>query len=421
MRRRRNAGDEQESGDANLKKHYTPRLFFVRFDEEKLMSKVALVHDYFIQMGGAEKVAEEMHKIFPAAPMFTTVDTRAEVPAELRKARVHTSFMQRLPGIKKNFRHYFPIYPFAVESLDVNDYDLILSSTSGYAKGVRKRRGAIHVCYCHTPMRWAWRYEDYAAREQFGGVKSLILPPILAGLRRWDLRAAEQPDFYIVNSHNVARRVKETYGRDSVVIPPPIDVERFLPDEPDEDFYLILSRLISYKKLDLAIEACKKLDRRLIVIGEGPDRKRLEQLAGKRTEFLGRQPAEVVARYASRCRALLFPGEEDFGMVPLEINASGRPVIAYGAGGALETVIDGETGIFFNEQTAESIVEAIEEFESRLWNRRLMRKHAEKFDTTVFTGRVTEFLHEFVPALGIKKTLETKEQSLYTIQKVSAA
>ncbi len=385
------------------------------------MSKIALVHDYFIQMGGAEKVAEEMHKMFPAAPMFTTVDTRREVPETLRGACVRTSRMQRLPGIKKNFRHYFALYPFAVESFDLKDYDLLLSSSSGYAKGVRKRRGAIHVCYCHTPMRWVWRYEDYAARERFSGVKRLVLPPVLAGLRRWDLRAAAQPDFYIVNSHNVAQRVKEIYGRDSVVIPPPIDVERFLPDEPDEDFYLILSRLISYKKLDLAVEACKKLNRRLIVIGEGPDRKRLEQIAGKQTEFLGRQPDEVVTKYASRCRALLFPGEEDFGMVPLEINASGRPVIAYRAGGAMETVVDGETGVFFNEPTAAALAAAIEEFESRRWNRRLMRQHAEKFDTHVFNERVSDFLRKVAPASCIQEIPKTKKKSFVRFQKSRAA
>lgn len=385
------------------------------------MPKIALAHDYFIQMGGAEKVAEEMHKLFPAAPMFTTVDTRAEVPAALRKSPVHTSWMQNLPGIKKNFRHFFALYPLAVESLDVKEYDLILSSTSGYAKGVRKRRGAIHVCYCHTPMRWAWRYDDYAAREQFGGIKRLVLPPVLAALRRWDLRAADQPDFYIANSHNVARRIKEIYGRDSIVIPPPIDVERFLPDEPDEDFYLILSRLISYKKLDLAIEACKKLNRRLIVIGEGPDRKRLEQIAGKQTEFLGRQPDEVVTRYASRCRALLFPGEEDFGMVPLEINASGRPVIAYRAGGAMETVVDGKTGVFFNEQTAESLASAIGDFESRRWNRQSMRRHAEKFDTPVFAERMRDFLYEVAPESCVQELSEKKKHSSFDIRTARAA
>lgn len=382
------------------------------------MSKIALVHDYFIQMGGAEKVAEEMHKMFPRAPMFTTVDTRAEAPVALRKAPVHTTWMQYLPGIKKNFRHFFAVYPFAVEGINLKEYDLILSSSSGYAKGVRKRKGAIHICYCHTPMRWAWRYDDYAAREEFSGVKRFVLPPLIAGVRRWDLRAAEQPDFYIANSHNVAQRIKETYKRDAIVIPPPIDVNRFVADEPDEDFYLVLSRLISYKKIDLAIEACKKLNRRLVVIGDGPDRKRLEKLAGKQTKFLGRQPDEIVTKYASQCRALLFPGEEDFGMVPLEINASGRPVIAYGAGGALETVIDGATGMFFKEQTTESLATAIEEFESRRWNRRLMRRHAEKFDTGVFTERVRNFLHKVAPASCVQEILETKKQKVFGVQEV---
>jgi glycosyltransferase involved in cell wall biosynthesis len=385
------------------------------------MSKMALVHDYFIQMGGAEKVAEELHKQFPAAPMYTTVDTRPGVPDALRRAKVKTSWMQNLPGIKKNFRHYFALYPLAIETLNLKEFDLILSSSSGYAKGVRKRRGAIHINYCHTPMRWAWRYEDYAAREDFGGAKRMILPPILAGLRRWDLRAAEQPDYYIVNSHNVARRVKETYGRESVVIPPPIDVKRFVADEPDEDFYLILSRLISYKQLDLAVEACRKLNRRLIVIGDGPDRKRLERLAGKQTEFLGRQPDDVVTKYASRCRALLFPGEEDFGMVPLEINASGRPIIAFGAGGALETVVDGKTGMFFYKQSVDSIAEAIEEFETRQWNRQAMRKHAEKFDNQVFDERISDFLQKVAPASCIQEIYEAKKPSPFGIREIRPA
>ncbi|MGI8495673.1 MAG: glycosyltransferase, partial [Pyrinomonadaceae bacterium] len=236
------------------------------------------------------------------------------------------------------------------------------------------------------------------------------------------LRAAEQPDYYIANSHNVARRIKEIYGRDSIVIPPPIDVNRFTPDEPDEDFYLVLSRMISYKKLDLAIEACRKLNKRLVVIGDGPDRKRLESLAGNRAEFMGRQPDEVVTKYASRCRALIFPGEEDFGMVPLEINASGRPVIAYRAGGAMETVIDGATGMFFKEQTVEAVCEAIEEFETRRWNRQLMRRHAEKFDTRVFNNRVSDFLHRVAPASCVREILETKkQQSAFDIRKVKTA
>lgn len=384
------------------------------------MSKIALVHDYFIQMGGAEKVAEEMHKLFPTAPMYTTVDARDNIPPVLRRGQVRTSWMQNLPRIRKNFRQYFALYPLAVEGLNLKEFDLILSSSSGYAKGVRKRRGAIHICYCHTPMRWAWRYEDYAAREEFGSFKRKVLPPVLAALRRWDLRAAAQPDYYIANSHNVAHRIKEIYGRESIVIPPPIDVNRFTTDEPDEDFYLILSRLVSYKQLDLAAEACKKLNRRLIVIGDGPDRKRLEQLAGEKTEFLGRQSDEVVTKYASRCRALLFPGEEDFGMVPLEINASGRPVIAYRAGGALETVIEGKTGMFFNEQSVDSVAGAIEEFESRTWNRQLMRRHAEKFDNQVFSERVSNFLQKVAPASCTRQILETKRHLAFGAQNVPA-
>lgn len=181
--------------------------------------KVALVHDYFIQMGGAERVAEELHKLFPQAPMFTTVDKRRKLPEEVNDATVNTSWMQNLPGIKKKFRHYFALYPLAVETFDFSDFDLIVSSSSGYAKGVHKRPDAIHVCYCHTPMRWVWRYKNYAAREQFSGITKKILPLFMAGLRRWDLRASQQPDYYIVNSEVVAKRVREIYKRDAKVFP----------------------------------------------------------------------------------------------------------------------------------------------------------------------------------------------------------
>jgi glycosyltransferase involved in cell wall biosynthesis len=366
------------------------------------MSKIALVHDYFIQMGGAEKVAEELQHLFPEAPMFSTVDQRP--PEEMSK----TSWMQNLPINQMNHRHYFMLYPLAVESLDLSAYDLIISSTSGYAKGVRKKKGALHICYCHTPMRWVWRYEAYAEREEFGGLKKAVLPMLLKGLKRWDLRAARQPDFYIANSHVVAERIRECYGREAQVIPPPIDVERFSWDAPDEDFYLILSRLAPYKRLDLAIEACKKLDRPLVVIGDGPDRAELEKKAGKKTRFLGRQPDEVVNRYAGRCRALIFPGEEDFGMTPLEINASGRPVIAFRGGGATETVIENETGVFFEEQTAASLAEAIENFESRAWDRRALRRHAEKFSREVFNAKIMEFVSEVVSLNFAPEYIELK-------------
>ncbi len=362
------------------------------------MSKIALVHDYFIQMGGAERVAAAMHDSFPFAPIYTTVALPHQLPHELKTADIRTSPMQWLPNMERRFRQYFMLYPFAVEQFDLSQYDLILSSSSGYAKGVRRRRNAIHVCYCHTPMRWVWRYQDYAERESFGGLARLVLPMFLWGLKKWDLRAAQQPNYYIANSKVVAERIKKIYGREAIVIPPPIDVDRFEPAAVVEDYYLILSRLVPYKRIDLAIEACNKLGRRLVIIGEGPDRERLEKLSGPTIEFLGRQTDTQVNLYASRCRALLFPGEEDFGMVPLEVNAAGRPVIAYRAGGAVETVVEGVTGLFFDEPNSSSLVEAIEDFESRIWNSVLARKHAEKFDRKVFSFRVLQFLGSVAPS-----------------------
>lgn len=376
------------------------------------MSKIALVHDYFIQMGGAERVAEELHSLFPAAPMFSTVDQRKKLNGLAKK----TSWMQNLPVSEKNHRYYFMLYPLAVESLDLSDFDLILSSSSGYAKGVRKKKGATHICYCHTPMRWVWRYESYAERECFSALKRKVLPFLLDGLKKWDLRAAAQPDFYIANSNVVAERIRECYKRESIVIPPPIDVERFSADAPDEDFYLLLSRLVPYKRLDLAVEACRKLNRTLIVIGDGSARAELESLAGEKTRFLGRQPDSVVNYFASRCRALIFPGEEDFGMTPLEVNASGRPVIAFRAGGATETVVEGETGVFFNHQTVNALAQAIEDFENRDWDRKKIRQHAEKFDRKVFDRRIIDFIKDVMPVALLDTVLENKLETTFKIQ-----
>ena len=362
------------------------------------MSKIALVHDYFVQMGGAERVAEAMHESFPSAPIYTTVALPKFLPGGLRTADIRTSALQHLPSLDRRFRHYFMLYPFAVEHFDLSQYDLIFSSSSGYAKGVRRRPNAIHVCYCHTPMRWVWRYDDYVAREGFSGALRASLPTLLWGLRKWDLRASRQPNYYIANSRLVAQRIKKIYGREAFVIPPPIDVQRFQMSDEVGDYYLVLSRLMPYKRIDLAIEACQRANRRLIVIGDGPDRSRLEKLADDRIEFLGRQPDQVVNYYAARCRALLFPGEEDFGMAPLEVNAAGRPVIAYRAGGAVETVVEGVTGVFFDQQNSQSLAEAIEEFEGLRWKQENLRRHAEKFDSTVFAFRVLQFLGSVAPA-----------------------
>ena len=368
------------------------------------MPRIAVVHDNFAQMGGAERVAEEIYQLLPGATLHTTVSLPHLLSPGLRNARIRTTWMQHLPALKRYFRHYFLLYPLAIEGMNLSDYDLIVSSCFGYAKGVRKRAGAIHVCYCHTPMRWVWRYDEYSSRAGFGGLTRLLLPRLLSGLKHWDLRAAKQPDYFIANSQFVADRIKRAYGREATVIPPPIDVSRFQIAASTGDYYLVVSRLLSYKRIDLAVAACTRLNRPLLVIGDGPARAQLEKLAGPSVKFLGRQDDEAVARYAARCRALLFPGEEDFGMTPLEVNAAGRPVIAYRSGGALETVVEGHTGLFFDEPTSDSLVAAIGDFETRSWDSSALRRHAEKFSRAVFATRLTEFLNAVAP-LGYSATV----------------
>jgi glycosyltransferase involved in cell wall biosynthesis len=291
---------------------------------------------------------------------------------------------------------------------------VIVSSCFGYAKGVRRRRDAmrpaVHVCYCHTPMRWVWRTNDYLAREGNSGLKTALLALPLKWLKRWERKAARQPDLYVANSGVVARRLKEAFGVEATVIPPPIDTMRFAPllghegDAP-EDFYLVLSRLVPYKRFDLAVLAARALGRELVVIGDGPDRMRLEGLADgdAKIRFLGRVPDAVVADYARRTRALIFPGEEDFGMTPLEVNAAGRPVVAFRAGGATETIVEGLNGVFFGEPTAESLAAAMVRLEATTWDAAAIRAHAAGFDAAIFRERIRRFVDEAWAAATLGK------------------
>jgi glycosyltransferase involved in cell wall biosynthesis len=354
--------------------------------------QIAVVHDYFTQMGGAERVAEELARMLPSASLYTTVAMPDLMPPGLAGRRIETSWMQHLPSMRRYYRLYFLLYPLAVRSLDLSRYDLVVSSSSGYAKGVRTSRDAIHVCYCHTPMRWAWSFASYSAQETAGAARRLLLPPMIRALRKWDERASHYPDHFVANSKTVAARIQRAYGRTAEVIHPPINVHRFRPSPEQEDYYLVLARLISYKRIDLAIEACSSLGRRLLVIGEGPDRDRLMAKAGPTVQFLSRLSDAEVEHYAARCRALLFPGEEDFGMAPLELAAAGRPTIAYRAGGAAETIIDGITGIFFDHQTPGELAEAIVRFERQEWSANLLRGHAEGFGIDIFQARFRQFL-----------------------------
>lgn len=354
--------------------------------------RIAVVHDYFVQLGGAEKVAEVLYNTLPGADLFATVALSSNLPDSLQHVPVHTSWMQRLPGMRQLYRLYFPLYPFAVSSLNLNHYDLVVSSSSGYVKGVRANPEAVHVCYCHTPMRWVWSFDNYTARESFGTGIRALLHAIISNLRRWDQGASRQPDHFIANSKTVASRIQKAYGRYAEVIEPPVDLDRFRPCDEQEDYYIVLARLIAYKRIDLAVTAMSKLGRRLIVIGEGTAMAQLRSIAGPTIEFLGRASNQEVERYVARCRALIFPGEEDFGMAPLEVAAAGRPTIAYGKGGATETIIDGETGVFFAEQTADSLIEAVKRFENLEWSSQRIRKHAEQYSVDIFQSRFLSFL-----------------------------
>jgi glycosyltransferase involved in cell wall biosynthesis len=259
----------------------------------------------------------------------------------------------------------------------------------------------VHVCYCYTPMRWVWRQEDYLARERFSRLQALAVTLALPLLRWWDLRASRRPDFYITSSRVVAERIERYYGRTAVVIPPPVDLARFTVSGTPGAFYLIVSRLVAYKRIDLAIAACNQLGRPLVIIGDGPDRARLAALAGPTVELRGRRPDAEVNAAAAGCRALLFPGEEDFGIAPLEANAAGRPVVAWRGGGATETVIDGETGVFFDEPTAASLAEAMLRLERQPWSPERLRAHAATYDRPVFVRRIRAFLDAVAPgALG---------------------
>jgi glycosyltransferase involved in cell wall biosynthesis len=362
--------------------------------------RIAVVHDYFTQLGGAEKVAEELMRMLPQATLHSTVALRDCMPPGLIEIPVVTTWMQDLPKIQKYYRLYFLFYPFGVRSLKLSNFDLVISSSSGYAKGVHTSRDAVHVCYCHTPMRWVWNFDSYSHREDMGSMRRLALKGLIRGLRIWDEDAARQPDHFIANSKTVAARILRAYGRHAEVIHPPIDLGRFRSSAERGDYYLVLARLISYKRIDLAVQACTLLGRHLLVIGDGPDRERLAALAGSTVSFLGRLSDEEVEYYASRCRALLFPGEEDFGMAPLEIAAAGRPTIAFRSGGAIETIVEGVTGMFFDQQEPESLAAAIEQFEQVEWSSQVLRRHAEKFGVDVFQARISAFLARIGVNLG---------------------
>ena len=311
-----------------------------------------------------------------------------------RTVDIRTSYMQHLTPRMRIAKAMLPLYPSAFESFDLSAYDLVLSSSSTFAKGVITKPETCHVCYCYTPTRFAWMYSEYVAREAFPAAVKTLLPLVVAPLRVWDYAAAQRVDHFIGISKAVAARIEKWYRREAQVIEPPIDVSEYSIAGRLGDYFLVLSRLQPYKRIDLAVEACSTLQARLVVAGDGPDRARLESLAGPTVEFLGRVSEAEAQRLLSECRALVWPGEEDFGLAPVETQAAGRPVIAFGAGGALETVVDGETGVFFTPQTAEALTQVIANFDDRRYSPERCRANAARFDIQTFVEKMTLILEE---------------------------
>jgi glycosyltransferase involved in cell wall biosynthesis len=362
--------------------------------------RVALVHDWLTGMRGGERCLEVFCELFPDAPLFTLLHVPGSVSPVIERRRIVTSFVQRLPGAASRYRHYLPLFPAAARSLDVRDFDLVVSLSHCVAKGVRTRAGALHVCYCFTPMRYVWDLYDEYLGDAALPVR-LAMPPVAAALRRWDRRTASVGHFVGI-SRFVADRIRRAYGREADVIYPPVDLSRFRPVARTDGFYLVVSALVPYKRVDLAVAAATRLGRRLVVVGTGPEARRLEALAGPTVEFLGwRSDADVADLYA-RCRAVLFTGVEDFGIVPLEAAAAGRPTIALGRGGVTETMVglgseapgEAPTALFFHEQTVQAVCDAVHRFErvEERFDPSALRRRAGRFDRTRFHSEVKAYL-----------------------------
>lgn len=355
--------------------------------------KVALVHEWLTNMAGSERCIVNFKEIYKEAPIYTTMYNPDNLDEELKNIDVRTSFLQK--WVKKGHQKFLPFMPFAFENFDLSEYDVILSSNSSCSKGVITSSKSVHICYCHTPMRYAWEfYHEYMNNSNMGNFKKKLLKIFMNYIRIWDRLSADRVDFFIANSENVARRIWKYYRRESVVIHPPVRCNLFNISDVDEDYFLVLSRLVGYKKVDLAVKAFNELGLPLVIIGSGEEMDNLKSIAKDNIKFLGRQPDEVIKDYYSKCKAFIFPGEEDFGITPLEAMASGRPVIAYGKGGVLETVVEGKTGLFFEEQNVGALKDAVIKFNSMNFDKNEIRNHAEKFDESVFKEKIEKFVEE---------------------------
>ncbi|MDQ2808234.1 MAG: glycosyltransferase [Chloroflexota bacterium] len=358
--------------------------------------KVALVHDYLTQYGGAEKVLEALHALYPTAPVYTSIYTPDTLPPHFREWTIRTSFMQRAPLFRRRHQFGLLFYPTAFEQFDFSGYDLVISSSSAWAKGVITGPRTTHVTYCHAPMRFVWQYDDYLRGENVGPLGRLVLPFLMGYVRLWDEVSARRPDAYAANSLEVARRIKKYYHRPAQVINPPVELANYAVAPAYGDYFLIVSRLVPYKRLDIVIEAFNHLGLPLKVVGRGRQRAELEAAAGPNIQFLGAVDQTQLRRLYAECQALIWPEAADFGIAPVEVQASGRPVIAYAAGGALETVVAGETGCFFHQQTPAALIAAVQSFDAARFDPARIRRHAEGYDVPVFQRRLAEFVEATV-------------------------
>ncbi len=367
--------------------------------------KVALVHDWLVGMRGGERVLESFCELFPQADLYTLVHAPQACSASIERMSIHTSFINGLPWAKERYRHYLALFPHAIESFNFNGYDLVLSSSHCVAKGVITSPQTLHISYVHTPMRYLWdQYGDYFGKEKAGTITRVGARICSTFLRTWDEASAQRVDLYLANSSYVASRIRKRYGRRSLVVPPPVDISRFTVSEAEEveDFYLMVTAFAPYKKVEIAIEAFRRLNRPLRIVGGGQERRRIEGLVGGSVQLLGSLNDAEVANLYKKCRALIFPGEEDAGITPLEAQACGRPVIALGKGGALETVVGlnsgqaSPTGVFFSEPTVELLKLAVDKFEqeSHRFDPLAARKNAERFDKKHFQGRIMDIVEK---------------------------
>ncbi len=346
--------------------------------------KVAIVHDWLNQQGGAEAVLSTLVDLLPGAPVYTSIYSPVSMPAAFRQWSIHTTWMDRLPAIHRRHQPYLLLYPLAFGGLHLAGYDLVISNKSAFCLGIKTSPGTRHLCYCLTPTRFVWEYDAYVGQEEASPLARTMVRPFLGALQRWELAAACRVDTFLSISREVQARVRRIYGRESTILYPPVDTGRFTPADGHDDYFLTVSRLVPYKRIDLAVQAFTRLNLPLWIAGNGRDLARLQSQAGPSVRFLGRVSDDALVGLLARCRAFLFPGMEDFGIAPVEAMAAGRPVIAYAGGGALETVVEGITGTFFAEQTPESLGEAVRRFEASAFDPVAIRAHARQFDVSVF-------------------------------------